>query len=55
VKFWIDGIESYGFIVAKFWIEDGRDRGGGKEGKGGDTSIEECILIYVCCQGAHLG
>jgi hypothetical protein len=40
VKFWIDGSESYGLMVAKV-IEDGRDRGGGKEGMGGDASLGE--------------
>jgi len=50
VKFWIDGSESYGLTAAKFWIEDGRGRGGAKEGMGREASIGECIVIYVCCQ-----
>jgi hypothetical protein len=54
VYFWIDDSESYGLMVAKFWIEDGRRRGGGKEGMGREALIGECIIIYVCCQGSHL-
>ena len=54
MKFWIDGSESYGLMVVKFWIEDGRDRGGGKEGMDRGTSIGECVIIYVCCLGSRL-
>ena len=44
MKFWIDSSESYGLMVAKLWIEDGRGRGGGKQGMAREASIGECII-----------
>ena len=54
MKFWIDDNENYGLMIAKFWIEDDRDRGGGKEGMDRGMSIGECVIKYVCCQGSRL-